>query len=137
MKITVAIDGSENALRAAKHAITIVRYLPDAQLEVIYVSDYNKAKDERLLSQSPESLTLKREQKMHPILELAKDVGVKTKTTMLKGNPSQEIIKYVNSEGIDHLVIGSRGLNTFQEMIIGSVSHKVMKHVNCPITIVK
>ncbi|MEK4715601.1 MULTISPECIES: universal stress protein [unclassified Sporosarcina] len=137
MKIAVAIDGSENALRAAKHAITIVRYLPDAQLEVIYVSDYNKAKDERLLSQSPESLTLKREQKMHPILELAKDVGVKTKTTMLKGNPSQEIIKYVNSEGIDHLVIGSRGLNTFQEMIIGSVSHKVMKHVNCPITIVK
>lgn len=137
MKIAVAIDGSENALRAAKHAITIVRYLPDAQLEVIYVSDYNKAKDERLLSQSPESLTLKREQKMHPILELAKDVGVKTKTTMLKGNPSQEIIKYVNSEGIDQLVIGSRGLNTFQEMIIGSVSHKVMKHVNCPITIVK
>lgn len=137
MKIAVAIDGSENALRAAKHAITLVRYLPDAQLEVIYVSDYNKAKDERLLSQSPESLTLKREQKMHPILELAKDAGVKTKTTMLKGNPSQEIIKYVNSEGIDHLVIGSRGLNTFQEMIIGSVSHKVMKHVNCPITIVK
>lgn len=137
MKIAVAIDGSENALRAAKHAITLVRYLPDAQLEVIYVSDYNKAKDERLLSQSPESLTLKREQKVHPILELAKDVGVKTKTTMLKGNPSQEIIKYVNSEGIDQLVIGSRGLNTFQEMIIGSVSHKVMKHVNCPITIVK
>ncbi|WP_342538633.1 universal stress protein [Sporosarcina sp. FSL K6-1540] len=137
MKIAVAIDGSENALRAAKHAITIVRYLPDAQLEVIYVSDYNKAKDERLLSQSPESLTLKREQKVHPILELAKDVGVKTKTIMLKGNPSQEIIKYVNSEGIDQLVIGSRGLNTFQEMIIGSVSHKVMKHVNCPITIVK
>lgn len=137
MKIAVAIDGSENALRAAKHAITLVRYLPDAQLEVIYVSDYNKAKDERLLSQSPESLTLKREQKVHPILELAKDVGVKTKTIMLKGNPSQEIIKYVNSEGIDHLVIGSRGLNTFQEMIIGSVSHKVMKHVNCPITIVK
>jgi nucleotide-binding universal stress UspA family protein len=137
MKIAVAIDGSENALRAAKYAITLVQFLPEAHLEVIYVSDYNKAKDERLLSQSPESLTLKREQKVHPILELAKDVGVKTKITMLKGNPSQEIIKYVNSEGIDQLVIGSRGLNTFQEMVLGSVSHKVMKLVNCPITIVK
>ncbi len=137
MKIAVAIDGSENALRAAKHAITLVQYLPEAHLEVIYVLDFNKAKDERLLSQSPESLTLKREQKVHPILELAKDVGVKTKVTMLKGNPSQEIIKYVNTEEIDQLVIGSRGLNTFQEMVLGSVSHKVMKHVNCPITIVK
>jgi len=137
MKIAVAIDGSENALRAAKHAITLAEYLPEAHLEVIYVSDYDKAKDERLLSQSPESLTLKRGQKMHQILELAKDVGVKTKITMLKGNPSQEIIKYVNSEEIAQLVIGSRGLNTFQEMVLGSVSHKVMKHVNCPITIVK
>ena len=137
MKIAVAIDGSENALRAAKHAITLAQYLPEAHLEVIYVADYNKAKDERLLAQSPESLTLKREQKVQPILELAKDVGVKTTITMLKGNPSLEIIKYVNSEEIDQLVIGSRGLNTFQEMVIGSVSHKVMKHVNCPITIVK
>ncbi|MHA0856557.1 universal stress protein [Paenibacillus sp. CMAA1364] len=137
MKIAVAIDGSENALRAAKHAITLVQYLPEANLEVIYVSDYNKAKDERLLAQSPESVNLKREQKLHPVLELAKNVGVKTKMTMLKGNPSQEIIKYVNAEAIDQLVIGSRGLNTFQEMVLGSVSHKVMKHVNCPITIVK
>ncbi|WP_186670939.1 universal stress protein [Sporosarcina sp. BP05] len=137
MKIAVAIDGSENALRAAKHAITLAQYLPEAHLEVIYVADYDKARDERLLSQSPESLTLKREQKVQPILELAKGVGVKAKVTMLKGNPSQEIIKYVNSEEIDQLVIGSRGLNTLQEMVLGSVSHKVMKHVNCPITIVK
>ncbi len=137
MKIAVAIDGSENALRAAKHAITLVQFLPEAHLEVIYVSDYNKAKDERLLSQSPESVTLKRNQKVLPIVELAKDIGVKTKITMLKGNPSREIIKYVNSEEIDQLVIGSRGLNTFQEMVLGSVSHKVMKYVNCPITIVK
>ena len=74
---------------------------------------------------------------MHPVLELAQSAGVKAKMTMLKGNPSQEIIKYVNSEAIDQLVIGSRGLNTFQEMVLGSVSHKVMKHVNCPVTIVK
>lgn len=137
MKVAVAIDGSENALRAAKHAITLCKFLPDAHLEIIYVADYSKAKDERLLTQSPESLLLKRDQKVLPIVELARDIGVETKITMLKGNPSQEIIKYVNAEEIDQLVIGSRGLNTIQEMVLGSVSHKVMKHVNCPITIVK
>lgn len=137
MKIAVAIDGSENALRAAKHAIALAQYFPESQLEVIYVADYNKAKDERLLSQSEESLLLKRKQQMDPVLELAHTVGVKVKTTMLKGNPSQEIIKYVNTEAVDQLVIGSRGLNAFQEMVLGSVSHKVMKHVDCPVTIVK
>lgn len=137
MKIAVAIDGSENALRAAKHAIMLAQYVPEAHLEVIYVSDYNKAKDEMLLAQSPESLSLKREQKVQPILELATEVGVKADVTMLKGTPSLEIIKYVNEKDIDQLVIGSRGLNTFQEMVLGSVSHKVMKHVDCPVTVVK
>ncbi|MHA6260134.1 universal stress protein [Sporosarcina sp. CAU 1771] len=137
MKIAVAIDGSENALRAAKQAITLARYLPDAHLEVIFVADNSKAKDERLLTQSPESLSLKREQKVHPIIELAKEADVKAKVKMLKGNPAQEIIKYVCSGEVDHLVIGSRGLNTFQEMLLGSVSHKVVKHVSCPVTIVK
>lgn len=137
MKIAVAIDGSENALRAAKHAIMIVKGLPEAELEVIYVSDFNKIKDAQLLSQSPESLLLKREQKVQPVLELAKEAGVKTNINMLKGNPSQEIINYANSEEIEELVIGSRGLNTLQEIILGSVSQKIIKHVNCPITIVK
>ena len=68
--------------------------MPEAHLEVIYVSEYYKVKDERLLSQKPESLPLKREQKVHPILELAKDVGVKTKITLLRGNLNLEIIAY-------------------------------------------
>lgn len=137
MKIAVAVDGSENALRAAEHAILLVQYLPEAHLEIIHVADYNKAKDEHLLAQNSEALALKREQKIHPIRELAESVGVGVKIIMLKGNPSQEIIKYIKDHSIDQLVIGSRGLNAFQEMMLGSVSHKVMKHANCPVTVVK
>jgi len=137
MKIAVAIDGSDNALRAAEHAIMLTTYLPKAELEVIYVADYKKAVDDRLLSQNPEGLALKREQILHPVLERTEAAEIDVKTTILKGNPSQEIIKYVNDAKIDKLVLGSRGLNVFQEMILGSVSHKVMKHAACPVTIVK
>ena len=137
MKIAVAIDGSENAMRAAKHAIMLAEYLPRVMLEIIYVQDFSKSKDERLLSQSPESLALKREQKIHPILAMAKESAVDAKVIMLKGNPSQEIINYVNEKKIDKLVIGSRGLSSLQEMVMGSVSQKVLKHVECPVTIVK
>ncbi|MBB4825499.1 nucleotide-binding universal stress UspA family protein [Sporosarcina luteola] len=137
MKIAVAIDGSENALRAATHAITLAKHFSEAQLEFIYVADYDKAKDERLLSQNEESLLLKRRQKVEPVLELAQKASVQAKMTLLKGNPSHEIIKYVNAEAMDQLIMGSRGLNAFQEMVLGSVSHKVMKHVDCPVTIVK
>lgn len=137
MKIAVAVDGSDYALRAAKHAIMLAQYLPAARLEIIYVADYNKAKDEQLLAQSQESLTLMRGQKIQPVLQLAKSDGVEVEVIMLKGNPSQEIIKYAKDYAVDQLVLGSRGLNTFQEMVLGSVSHKVMKHATCPVTIVK
>lgn len=137
MKIAVAVDGSDYALRAAKYAITLAKHLPNTSLKVIYVADNNKAKDDYLLTQSSESLALKREQKIHPIIELASEENIEAKPILLKGKPNLEIIHYVNNHQIDHLVIGSRGLNTFQEMMLGSVSHKVMKHANCPVTIVK
>lgn len=53
MKIAVAVDGSNNVLRAVEHAIMVAQYLPEAHLEIIIIADYNKAKDERLLAQSP------------------------------------------------------------------------------------
>lgn len=137
MRIAVAVDGSDNALRAAEHGIILAKYLPEAYVEIIYVADMSKAKDDYLLAQNPESLVLKREQIVHPVVLRANNVGVETIVTVLKGNPSQEIINHVNKSSIDQLVIGSRGLNAFQEMILGSVSHKVMKHASCPVTVVK
>jgi nucleotide-binding universal stress UspA family protein len=56
---------------------------------------------------------------------------------VLCGEPGPEIVKYANEQKVDIVVIGSRGLNALQEMVLGSVSHKVMKRVNCPALIVK
>lgn len=137
MRIAVAIDGSDNALRAVEHAIFLVTHLPNSTLEFIFVIDFNKVKNDHLLTQSKDSLALEREQKVRSAIDLAEKAGEKATVTMLKGNPRDEIIKYVNQESIDQLILGSRGLNVFQEMVLGSVSHKVMKHVNCPVTIVK
>ncbi|HIV74782.1 MAG TPA: universal stress protein [Candidatus Pseudogracilibacillus intestinigallinarum] len=137
MRIAVAIDGSENALRAAKHSVYLVKHLPEAVLELIFVVDFDKVKDDYLLTQNKDSLLLEREKKIKPVILEAEKNDIATTVTILKGNPSQEIIRYVNSEPIDQLILGSRGLNLFQEMILGSVSHKVMKHVQCPVTIVK
>lgn len=137
MNIAVAIDGSNYAFRAAEYAMTLAKHFPTSHITIIFVKDYSKAKDEHLTTQSVESLDLKREQKIQPIIELANTANIKTSTIILKGKPSYEIIQYINANEVDHLVLGSRGLNTLQEMILGSVSHKVMKHVECPVTIVK
>lgn len=66
-----------------------------------------------------------------------KEANVKVKITILKGTPGPEIVRYANEKSVDLVVIGSRGLNSLQEMVLGSVSHKVMKRVTCPALVVK
>ena len=137
MNIAVAVDGSESALRAAEHALMLVKYLPETQLEIMFVTDFNKVEDERLLTESPRALAAYQKENVQPILELAREAGVEPKVTMLKGQTGPTIIKYVNANDVDQLVLGSRGLKAFKGLIFGSVSDKVVKRMQCPVTVVK
>lgn len=133
--ILLAVDGSKNALRAAKEAVKIAS--SDSLIEMVYVADFEKAKTDVLHAKSSESLLLERKRKVAPIEELLRAAGKHFKLTILHGIPGPEIVKYANENKVDIVVIGSRGLNGLQEMVLGSVSHKVMKRVQCPALIVK
>lgn len=43
---------------------------------------------------------------------------------MWKDEPGPAIVEYVNKNGFDLVVIGSRGLNALQEFVLGIVSHR-------------
>lgn len=136
MKIAVAVDGSENALRSTEYAMMLTQQFPGAKLELIHVIDFNK-EDERLLKQSPNSLAVYQKKKMKSVLKLVKDKGMEAEVTMLQGNPQQQIIKYVNTHEIDHLILSSRGLSRIKNLVMGSISQKIIKHVNSSVTIIK
>ena len=57
--------------------------------------------------------------------------------TILRGEPGPTIVDYANTKQVDLTIIGSRGLNGLQEMVLGSVSHKIAKRVKSPVLIVK
>ncbi|WP_430183435.1 universal stress protein [Paenibacillus lautus] len=40
-------------------------------------------------------------------------------------------------KNVDLIIKGSRCLNSFQEFVLGSVSHKVVKRAQCPVMVVK
>ena len=134
--ILLATDGSENAIRAAKEAIKIATCI-DALIEIVYVADFEKSKSDVLHSSSSEALDLQRRKKIAPVEQLIRDANLTYQVKILRGIPGQEIVRYANEQQVDMVVIGSRGLNGLQEMVLGSVSHKVMKGVNCPALIVK
>ena len=135
--ILLAADGSENSVRAANEAVKLAKCSPSSIIQVVMVTDFDKSKQEVLHAQSAEALMLERKRKIANVEQLLINEKVSYKITLLKGSPGPEIIRYTNEQKPDLLVIGSRGLNGLQEMVLGSVSHKVMKRVHCPALIVK
>ena len=135
--ILLAVDGPEHSLRATNEAIKMATMMSDCTIEVVYVVDYSKSKDQVLHSQGKEELERSRRKKLISIEEQLKSSHLSYRLKLLNGDPGPAIVDYANNENFDLVVIGSRGLNSLQEMVIGSVSHKVVKRVNCPVLIVK
>ena len=78
-----------------------------------------------------------RRRKLWPVEEQLKKHNLSYQVHILHGDPGPMIVEYANKEAFDLVVIGSRGLNAFQEMVLGSVSHKVVKRVKAPVLVVK
>ncbi|MEN1937658.1 universal stress protein [Paenibacillus sp. 102] len=137
-QIILACDGSEHAMRAAKHATHIATLSKEINVEVVYVVDNRTAKSDIIQGQTNiETISASRKDRLKEIETLLQREGVSYKITILHGDPGDTLIQYVNTGDIDLVIVGSRGLNTLQEMVLGSVSHKIAKRVKCPVMIVK
>lgn len=136
-KVLLAVDGSEHSLRAANEAVKIASLGNDSQVELVYVADFGKSKSEVLHAQGQEELDYARRNRLLPVEELMKSNQLTYTVKILHGEPGPALVEYANKEKVELLVIGSRGLNTLQEMVLGSVSHKVVKRANCPVLVVK
>ncbi|MBT2669084.1 universal stress protein [Bacillus sp. ISL-4] len=136
-KILLAVDGSENSLRAAKEAVKFASLVNECVIETVYIVDFTKAKSQVLHAQGKEELELSRRKKIQPVEELLKSNKLTYQMKIMHGEPGPTIVDYANNEKFDLVIIGSRGLNSLQEMVLGSVSHKVVKRVKCPVLIIK
>ncbi|TYR81605.1 universal stress protein [Priestia megaterium] len=132
-KILLAVDGSEHSIRAANHAIQLASLVKDATVEVICVLDFSKAKTEVLHKE----LKAERARKLKEVEEALRQANISYEIKMEHGEPGPTIVTRANEHQFDIVIVGSRGLNSLQEMVLGSVSHKVAKRVNSPVLIVK
>ena len=58
---------------------------------------------------------------------------VTTRTIILSGVPFEEILKVVDDEDADLVVISSKGRTNFQDFMFGTTSEKIFRH--CPVSV--
>lgn len=135
-KILLASDGSDHALRATEEAIKLAKGL-NKEIVLAYVVDYDQSKKDVLHSSGSLDREQKRKKQLQSTEEKLLKSGVVYSFKLLHGAPGPAVVEYANENAISYVVLGSRGLNGLQEMVLGSVSHKVAKRVQCPVLIVK
>ncbi|MCS0790569.1 universal stress protein [Cytobacillus firmus] len=136
-KILIAADGSDHSIRAAAKAIQLAEQNPDSEITVVYAVDGQTSKEDILHHFDKSIVDQVRKKRLEPIENLLKEKGISYEIEILQGEPGPAIVEFSNKMDFDVAVVGSRGLNTLQEMVLGSVSHKIAKRVKAPVLIVK
>ncbi len=133
--IIVAVDGSDNSLRAMEDAIKIAS--AGSQIEVLYVASTEHIASKILEAGTLDEFNAESRKRIVREEEVLKVSGIPYKVTIEHGEPGKTIAKFVNDSKADLVVIGCRGLTSMQEMVFGSVSSYIMKNVDCSCLLVK
>ncbi|MBB5174525.1 universal stress protein [Texcoconibacillus texcoconensis] len=136
--ILVAADGSSHSLEAAKKGVDIAKTQTSCFVTIVHVVDEIPSHTDVMgMDFEPRDWPTHRKERVRPVEELFEQHSVNFKTKHLYGEPGPTIVSQANQSNVDLVVIGSRGLNPLQQMVLGSVSHKVAKRAQCPVMIVK
>src|SRR5579871_1551847 len=140
--ILICSDGSEPALEATQAGVLIAgRFRADVCLVNVfdhfllpYMGSWDVGIDGRVLVRWSKQSYKDVQQRSTPILEQAQ---VRYRFLHMFGHPVQMITEAAVTECADLIVLGSRGLNTWRALLLGSVSEGVLHHAPCPVLIVR
>ena len=146
-KIVVGINGSEESMRAAEYAISIVK-LYNAELIAVHVltSDIGYIYSSPGVESPP--LTIKEivllaedeaKKWFDEIKEKAnkKDIQLKTESIVAKKSLLNTILEYVEEHNINLVVVGTRGRSGIKKMLLGSIASGLVTCSPCPVLVIK
>lgn len=140
-KILVPLDGSGWSQRAVPHAVDIAR---DNQSELILLHVFRAPAYEytdqlALAGQDALASTAREDIKQYLIglrTEL-RDEKLTVRTHLIEGSSVAHLIcNYVNSEGIDLIVMSTHGRSGIARFLFGSVTNQVMQCVRVPVLLI-
>lgn len=140
-KIACCTDFSQNAELAFIRAMDLANKF-GAMLYVVHVLPPTinplMADGEQIVSDEPrKALILKIEDKMQQTYGVRGGEAIPFELVVLDGHVSTEILKFVDENGVDLLVVGSYGLSGMGLVLFGSVANRLAHHAACSVMIVR
>ena len=134
-KILLAVDGSEESVRAADVTRDLAK-MAGAEVLVYHVMEREVSRAGSFDMESPDEST----DLVDHTVRMLKDAGVNARGEVnhgIYGRAAKEILAEAKEFGADLVVMGSRGLTDLSGMLVGSVAHKVIHLAECPVLVVR
>jgi len=138
-KILVPVDGSDNSYRALDAALILSEKL-GSNITVLHVMEQvpiTHIESQKLLSELLENYKKENQDILSKCTEIARKKGITINTILLQGNPASIILDFSKKEKYDIVIMGSRGVGKFKELILGSVSSKIVHHSSCAVLLIR
>lgn len=144
-RILIAMDGSESSLRAYEYASFLANRC-DADLIIVNICDVfekitGKIKQElgdiakKIEAEGGTGISI---QLLEDYKSQAKRSGIKdVKIIRREGNAAAEILHIADEENVNGIIIGSKGVKSVKEFLLGGVSDKVIHYAKCPVTVIR
>jgi nucleotide-binding universal stress UspA family protein len=148
-KVVLAIDGSEEASRAAEAAVELCEKT-GSELHVVHVgedfyltavTDLDMVAPTWVAQEYPES-EANFEQIARKVLDAEVEKveaagGTIAQAYLRMGAADAEIVDLAEEIEAGLVVLGSRGLGGVKRALMGSVSYSVVRHAHCPVLVVR
>jgi nucleotide-binding universal stress UspA family protein len=139
VKVLLAVDGSESALRAAKFVVQLVAGR-EAQVELVNVQPpvtyvellaaATRSRVERLIAERGRRAAAE-------ALNVMKSAGIASRLKVLSGDAAPAIVSAARKRGCGLIVMGTHGRGAVAGLALGSVAARVIRLAEVPVTVVK
>lgn len=128
-RVLIALDGSEHALQAVRFVQEALE--PDGlRISVLYVWDHPVLPPGELHKRQTRTVE-------HQQAETLKQSGFKARALFEAGHPVDKIVEVAKEREPHLIVMGSRGLTGWKQILLGSVSQRVIRYSPSSVLIVR
>jgi nucleotide-binding universal stress UspA family protein len=142
LKLLVPVDGSSHSLRTADYLIKSLSWfkggaeihLLNVQRPIPYGGRVSSIVGQDKINQYHHDEGIAA---LKPAMQSLDAAGVKYHYHIGVGDEAETIVKYAQEQGCDQIVMGTRGMGSVSNLLLGSVATKVIHLAGVPVVLVK
>lgn len=135
-KVLVPLDGSELAEVALPYAEELAGRL-GSSVNLIYVSESADDQYRRMHEFYLEKIAEVTKQGAARYLKASERGKVMVDSTVLTGNPAEEIVRYADKENVGLIVMATHGRSGIGRWALGSIADKVVRSASQPVALIR